>query len=118
MTQGRPSTEPAIRGPFYLDEEGVPRLRAYTVPIAPPAAAMAPILISKDRVWCCFAGAIARPAGFEAAPPTVLTRPAVAAPSGSSGVFFGCGFSCNVVWRWGVLSFCVAVFCSAPEASG
>src|SRR5262245_47589798 len=71
--------------------EGVPRLRAYTVPAATPTAASAPTLIRIERVRCCRAGAIATPVGLAAAPPAVDTFSAVAAPCGSAGCAFGCG---------------------------
>src|SRR5689334_20009330 len=103
----------------------VPWLSAYTVPSAAPAATTAPILISRDRVWCCLAGAIATPAGFAAAPPAVGTLSAVAAPTGSAG-FFGCGPSGIVVCAGAVcagavcagLAFGDVCSCCAPAASG
>src|SRR5262249_12860570 len=72
--------------------------------------------MSKDRVWCCLAGAMATPAGLAAAPPAVGTLSAAAAPTGSLGCCFGCG-------PWGRLLCCGAVFtsgssCSVPDASG
>ena len=62
---------------------------AITVPIATPAPKTAPSLISKDRDWCCFAGAIATPAGLEAAVPDALPISAAAVPNGRS-VDAGC----------------------------
>src|SRR5947209_19414164 len=99
--------------PLVGDDDGVTQVRAYTVPAATPAAAIAPILSSSERVWCCLAGAMATPAGFEAAPPAVGTFSALAAPAGSCG-FLGCGASgaCSVV-------VVVVVFaCGVGEAFG
>jgi hypothetical protein len=62
--------------------DGEPLLNAYTVPSATPPAAINPILSKKDRTWRCFAGAMAVPAGREAAPPAVVAVPAAAVPSG------------------------------------
>jgi hypothetical protein len=72
---------PAAPAPGGVDD--VLWLSAKIVPSAAPAAATAPSLISRERVWCCLAGAIAMPAGFAAAPPDVGTLSAVAAPTGS-----------------------------------
>ena len=46
-------------------------------------ATRAPTLIKRDRVRLCFAGAMAAPAGLEAATPVVSTEPAAAVPTGS-----------------------------------
>ena len=62
---------------------GVARLSAATVPTATPTAAMAPSLISRERLRFCFAGAMAAPAGFDAPSPEVFTPSAAAVPSGS-----------------------------------
>src|ERR1051326_3333901 len=56
------------------------------VPSAAPAPAMAPSLIRNERICRCLAGAMAAPAGFEAAPPKVGALSAVAAPCGSMGL--------------------------------
>ncbi len=56
---------------------------ATTVPTATPAPAMAPTLIRMERARLCFAGAIAAPAGLEAATPVVFTDSAAAVPRGS-----------------------------------
>src|SRR5438874_6414975 len=56
-----------------------------TVPIATPAPARKPSLISKDRICRCFGGAIAAPAGFDAAPPLTSTGGATAVPLGCCG---------------------------------
>src|SRR5438270_9769842 len=56
------------------------------VPSAAPAPAIAPSLIRNERICRCLAGAIAAPAGFEAAPPSVGALSAVAAPCGSIGL--------------------------------
>jgi hypothetical protein len=75
---------------------GVPRLKAATVPTATPTAAMAPSLISNERLRPCFAGAMADPAGLEAPLPAVFTPSAAAVPSGSGeGACLAAGF-CSV----------------------
>src|SRR6266481_418666 len=89
-------------------------LSANTVPNAAPAATAAPILISKERVWCCLAGAIAAPAGLAAAPPAVDTPSAAAAPTGSMGRFLGCGLSGRVLCAGWVVNGCSC--CCAPVA--
>src|SRR5690348_15566092 len=45
---------------------------------------MTPILIRNERTWRCFAGAIAAPAGREAALPLTLPACAAAVPVGST----------------------------------
>src|SRR5260370_34161092 len=65
---------------------GLLRERAYTVPKAATAAAIAPMRISQERIWPCLAGAMAVPAGLEAAPPAARPFCAAAAPTGSEGV--------------------------------
>jgi hypothetical protein len=53
-----------------------------TVPIAMPAPAKKPSLIKSERICRCFGGAIATPAGLEAAPPLTSTGGATAVPLG------------------------------------
>src|SRR5947209_1174139 len=98
--------------PLVGDDDGVTQVRAYTVPAATPAAAIAPILIKSERVWCCLAGAMATPAGREAAPPVVGTFSAVAAPAGSTG-FLGCCFdwSCSDGCGWAPWTGCAPLGC-------
>src|SRR5690242_5404605 len=55
---------------------------AVTVPRATPAPAMTPILIKIERTCRCLAGAIAAPAGREAALPVTLPAWAAAVPDG------------------------------------
>src|SRR6185437_8716759 len=57
-----------------------------TVPRAAPASATTTRLIRKMRTRRCFAGAMAAPAGLEAATPVVLTVGAAAVPTCSAGV--------------------------------
>src|SRR5437660_9348930 len=113
---------PAAPAPGGVDD--VLWLSAKIVPNATPAAAIAPILSSSERVWCCLAGAMATPAGFEAAPPAVGTFSALAAPAGSCG-FLGCGASgaCSVVvvvvvFACGVGEAFCGSLCCCCEASG
>src|SRR6185503_16156567 len=54
-----------------------------TVPIAMPAPARMPSVITKDRTRRCFGGARTTPAGLEAAPPLGSTCGATAVPFGS-----------------------------------
>ena len=61
---------------------GLAAERAATVPRAAPAPTIKPNLINNDRVFRCFGGAIATPAGFEAAPPLTWTGGATAVPVG------------------------------------
>ena len=61
---------------------GLAAERAATVPRAAPAPTIKPNLINNDRVLRCFGGAIATPAGFEAAPPLTWTGGATAVPVG------------------------------------
>lgn len=49
------------------------------------------MLITMVRTLCCFAGANAAPAGFEAATPEVLVNSAAAVPSGVAGPEAGGG---------------------------
>src|SRR6185503_13508028 len=105
---------PATPVPGGVDE--VLWLSAKMVPKAAPAAATAPILSMSERVWCCFAGAIATPAGFAAAPPDVGTLSAVAAPTGSV-CGLGFGPSGTVVVCAGA-AFGDGWSCCVPEASG
>ena len=81
----------SARGHYWLlgGRLGLALESAITVPIATPAPKTAPSLISKERDWCCFAGAIATPAGLEAAEPDALPISAAAVPNGRS-VMLGC----------------------------
>jgi len=56
------------------------------VPMAMPAPARNPNLMSRERICRCFGGAIATPAGLEAAPPLTSTGGATAVPLGCCGV--------------------------------
>jgi hypothetical protein len=67
-TQATPSEKHIQRGLFGT-RPGLAAERAATVPSAAPAPAMNPKRISQERIWCCLGGAIATPAGFEAALP-------------------------------------------------
>ncbi len=67
---------------FYFGFADVPFDSPATVPTATPAAAIRPIFSSSECRCLCLSGAIASPAGRDAAPPTVGTPSAVAAPSG------------------------------------
>lgn len=60
----------------------VPRVNAATVPTATPAPTKAPTLMTIDRVRRCLPGAIAVPAGCEAATPLDGTDSAAAVPTG------------------------------------
>ena len=53
-----------------------------TTPIAMPAPTRRPTLIANERVRLCFAGAIAAPAGLDAATPPGFTYGAAAVPTG------------------------------------
>ena len=61
---------------------GVARVNAATVPTATPARAIALSLITIVRTRRCFAGAIATPAGWDAATPLTLKALAAAVPTG------------------------------------
>src|SRR4051794_561074 len=65
-----------------LGFEDVPFDNPATVPTATPAAAIRPSLSRSERRCRCLSGAIAIPAGRDAAPPTVGAPSAVAAPKG------------------------------------
>src|SRR5579872_2731554 len=100
---------------------GLPFDRATTVPMAAPPAAIAAILMRNDRTCRCFAGAMAIPAGLEAAPPVVTPDCAAAAPTGSAagfaGAFWagGAWFGAGVVAGTGVapvVPFGTGVFCA------
>src|SRR5947209_1456412 len=54
------------------------------MPSAAPPAATAPSLMSHECTWRCLAGAMAVPAGLDAAPPLVLAASAAPTPCGSS----------------------------------
>src|SRR6185369_219292 len=89
------------------------------VPKAAAPPAIAPNLIRNERTWRCLAGAIAAPAGLEAAPPKVGALSAVAAPCGSMGLCpegtagaFVAGAVCTVV------GCCCCCGCAAPGESG
>jgi hypothetical protein len=59
--------------------------------MATPAPAKKPNLIKNDRICRCLGGAMATPAGFEAAPPVTSIGGATAVPLGCCGVW-ACGF--------------------------
>ena len=61
---------------------GLALVKAIVAAIAAPAPRIAPTLINKVRVRLCFAGAMAIPAGSEAAFPVVGTGCAAAVPTG------------------------------------
>jgi hypothetical protein len=84
--------------------------RPTTAPIATAPAAMAPTLISRERTWRCFAGAIAIPAGLDAAPPLVVPTCAAAAPAGSC-VFFFCDVALEAAPLFGVCAACESGAC-------
>src|ERR1035441_1207991 len=73
---------------------GLALARATTVPTATPAPAMMPTLIRMERARLCFAGAIAAPAGLEAATPVVFTNVAAAVPRGAWPSLCGFGEGC------------------------
>src|SRR5579864_6768648 len=62
----------------------VAAVRPTTVPIATPAPIIAPVRSTRVRVRCCLAGAMATPAGCDAAIPLTLEPSAAAVPTGLS----------------------------------
>lgn len=87
-------------------------LRPTTVPIAAVAPTIAPTLMTRERARCCFAGAIATPAGSAAVMPLTLGASAAAVPTGRFG---GC-CSAELDWAgWEGEEF--AGLCSEPDGS-
>src|SRR5215470_17686258 len=83
--------------------------------MAMPAPAKNPNLIRSERICLCLGGAMATPAGFEAAPPLTSIGGATAVPLGCCGVW-ACGFEgAGVACAGAVFSGLEAV---APGFSG
>src|SRR5215469_12501492 len=89
----------------------VASVRATTVPSAAPAPTIAPTLMTMARARCCFAGAIAIPAGSAAVIPLTPGASAAAVPTGR------CGFCSSVapLCALGSAGEELAEFCAAEE---
>jgi hypothetical protein len=73
---------------------------ATTVPTATAAPTINAILIANVRDRFCLAGAIAAPAGLDAATPLAGSDGAAAVPSGCAGAFCCCGVVCELFSCW------------------